>query len=334
MIDLDNIHIISDDRNTPSVNAESKSSSLEAVYDRHMKLIYCVDISGSMSSYLFNLEDIEDFDWTGSKSLIQRRIRNAVNRLGLTAMLEEYGACASSEGEEHALPPALHALRYEDPSTDHIWVSMAGQDPLLQRTTIVQYSLFNEIGLAPQYRRINYAETPSKIAVVRSELKKLIEERFQRFPEADVHLVRFGARVHYSPWKTRADLLQQVENLSACESNTVIGAALARCVSMCKRRPSQVAAHHVVLISDGLDSTLSPALPHLVQEMKNINIVLDFIHVGSPSEVISWESCIKDLRAACKELNGEYKIVSRSKDLRNRLQEAGRRLCLPAPSNS
>jgi len=105
---------------------------------------------------------------------------------------------------------------------------------------------------------------------------------------------------------------------------TEIMSAIRAAVEVCRKRPSLVGIHHVIIMSDGCDGG-THVLPEWLPTLKASGVVLDYIHIGD-------ESVNDELKAACTALGGECVVVNSEKDFAERFAIACARPMLPPPA--
>lgn len=307
-------------------------ASLEDIYDRHMKMIYVIDISGSMHDGIVDPSSVSDYKWTPEVlQAIEDRIANAVLRA------EEEGSAflgGDDEDDEAADPfeslkdlPGLVKLEHEDPLNDLFWLGLKDAPTETRKAHIVQQDAWQEIGLDCRAQK---KMTP-KIDAVRKLSTRMVEERYAKHPTADVHLILFAGNATYRKPAGKQDLLDQLSQLRADGGSTDVCNGIRKAIALCKKSPSPVHSHHIVLVTDGLDFGIG-SLPELLPQMQELNLVLDVIHVTSMHEVSCSEYQGKILEEVCSATKGAFRRVARLCDFESRFLEAARRLCLPAPA--
>lgn len=310
-------------------------TALEDTYDRLKKLIYVIDTSYSMADHLFGMEEVSNFHWTPAVMQAARfRIENAEVRLSETLKRIVVGDEENADDDVPGDIAVPHFLPEENPETDPLWAGLRTCNDDLLKAEIISRALWSEIGLAVRADASYYEQQRkhSKIAAVKQYAKEMIEERVRKFPDADLHLVEFSVMPSYSAVNTPADVVRQIEALNATGADTNIIPAVAFAISLCRKAPSPIKAHQLVLVTDALDEEASEGFAELVPRMKELNIVLDFIHVVSAKELGSHENSWKAIKAACEATGGRYVLVDRAQTLKERFFEASRRLMLTAPT--
>jgi len=212
--------------------------------------------------------------------------------------------------------------------------------------------------------------TVPKETVARKTLTDAIKDRFGKFPNADISLVTFAGDAELRQCFGLEELLQMAETMVFYGGGTDIYAGVKRCVNHCKKSPSPVHIHNIVLITDGLDFSAAYKIEEeLLPVMKERNIVLDIILIASanvpdlkplpasgdwldeedeeeeddePVEVEEEKQIVnerakyqaerfRELQAVCVKANGTFQLVRNAAELETRFLAAANRLCLPAP---
>lgn len=330
----------------------AQGSSLEDIYDQHMKLIYVLDVSSSMTEPLFNLVRPEQYDWPWNwRKLVDQRIENAKVRIAGEEEQEaldldpdtdsEFDSDSGEEEDEEAVDPysqipVPHRIWREVPRNDPFWASIPsdmllnspGAEAQLKMRLIQDMNAWQELGLSARDKRVQHR---SKIKVLQAESKKMIRERFAKWPQADISLIEFevGSKIHAS--KSLPECEQLIDAMDAWGYGTNIVEAIKAAIQLCKKSPSPVNSHHIILVSDGEDYS-SSEISHLIPDMKRLGIVFDFIHIAGMSHSMIASEGARKMKLACQQTGGDYTLVTRMNEFENKFLEASRRLCLPAPS--
>lgn len=128
----------------------------------------------------------------------------------------------------------------------------------------------------------------TKAETSRQMLREAIEERFLRFADSDVSLIGFGNKVDLVKVYTREQLLERVDRMIAYQVGTNITLALETAVQMCKKAPSVVQVHNIVLITDGCDygvEMLAEEDNELMKKCADLGIVLDVIFIATGEDL-------------------------------------------------
>jgi len=331
MLDLDNFGKKPSDATTDdefNVTA-APEQMLEVVYDRGKKLIYVIDTSNSMTSRLLAVGDVESYDFSPANiALMRRRIENATVRVA-AMQARTLGAFISEDGEDlsafHATVP--HQISKENIENDLLWVRLQNANDELLKAEAVAQELVKELGIKHFEGYLGL----SKIEAVQQYLGEMVQERFAKNPGADLHIVEFDTEPRYRKPCGIADLKRQIARLSAPGWDTNITAALEAVIKIVESNPSPVGANQVVFVSDALDHGAAYVL-RLVPRLLDARIVLDFIHVLSPNELVEDANSWDKLKEACEATGGTYTRVDSARVFRQKFVESSRRpLLLNAP---
>ncbi len=284
---------------TKPAGQQSKTAKerIEQQMDEWRKTIYVVDVSGSMS------DSIPDSIVSG----------------GPKKEKEE-------SGRDPFASPMASGIDLDDAFNDADDEDLYGNpDPLAARPVV------------PAPEPIVYSSSrQSKIQVARTMLQRAVTERYDKFPDsADVTLCTFHTSADLRKADNKKDLLSMVDVLSAHGGGTNITKGVERAVQHCKRAPSPVHLHNIVLVSDGLDYRATDVEENLLQQMLELGIVLDIILILSEREHLeevggsSENRVFKSLEHCCTRTNGRFQIVRTAQDLTDKFLEATRRLALP-----
>jgi hypothetical protein len=324
MIDLDNLGgaLVPTGKKGGDIEFSAPSAmvfrTVEDTYSALTKRVYVVDKSGSMDNYLLGMETVDEFNWPDDALARARaRIQEALGRI---AALQANGQASPGIDEDF-----IGALTLEQ--TDAIWKSFVSHNDELLKAEIVAYGLTGEIGVMrkPAYR--SHAMF-SKMEGVKRFAADMIRERHEAHPDADTHLIAFDLSAYYAPPGDVEQLIGQVEELHADGIDTNIGCAVEAAIDLCEREASPVNVHHIILVTDALDTKAGEAVAPMVPIMQARNIVLDFIHVISLNELVHAENSWKRLKEYCIMTGGSYTRVDRAASFRARFVEASRKVLL------
>lgn len=338
-IDLDNLTPDSDESATSVNSAElglaTRNASVEDVYDHFTKLVYVIDVSASMGDKLLDLNTVEDFNWNDAAlKRLAKRIERAKDRISKVEEEQAWDLDSDEEEDAEEVTDDLDPQAGENPLNDLFWLAISELPLEQQKAQVVATAdawAELRLDLSASARKIDYDAVPSKMDAVKQMAAKMVQERVEKFPDADIHLITFEDSAHYVKPAGIPDLLRRISEMCAYGGGTDITTAVEKALAVCKKNPSPVQSHHIVLVTDGLDYGLERLGQHQL-EMKRLNLVLDVIHVSSPHESSLAEYGGGSLKTVCQRSGGKYVRVMRRSDFENRFLEAARRLCLPAPS--
>lgn len=185
----------------------------------------------------------------------------------------------------------------------------------------------------------------SKYICARRVLQRAVKDRYDKFENPDIAVIEFGGTATLQRHQTQGDLEAAIECIYPHSGNTDITRAVQRAVNECKRSPSPVHLHNVILITDGLDHAATAVEEQYVTTMKEKGIVLDIILINTAmkdeegDEEASEENffgsyqqrVFKSLKRACEATGGKFQLVKFGDDLEQRFLDATKRLFLPAP---
>lgn len=340
---LDDINEVSQESQgtqDPNLNKElgltfqaGSSQSIEDIYDRHTKKIFVVDVSGSMSDPLYDLSAVSSFRWDRlPASAIDDRIARALDRMAKAAEALAYGGGDEDEDEDFDEDVPDMEFGQDNPMNDPVWAEMINLLPEERKALIISTDCWNELML-----ELNPRDRPAskeKIEVVRQLARRMVEERLQKYEDADISLITFGETADHTQALSKEALIAQIEALSAWQGSTYIVKAVQKAISLCKKAPSPVQSHHIILVTDGLGHD-SSRMNALIPELKRLGIILDVIHIASwDSGRYGSEDTETYLRETCAATGGAFNQVRRLSDFEQKYLQAGRRLCLPAPSGA
>lgn len=167
----------------------------------------------------------------------------------------------------------------------------------------------------------------SKLDVVKQTTAKLIAERLDKYPDADITVIEFATKAKARKRSaSRSELLNIISTLSADGGSTNIYAGVFAAVEECKARPAALAANHIVLVTDGESHTV-PACLSLVDTMKEKNIVLDLVCVQEQNKPLRQEF-LQVLQDVAVQTGGTVAIANNADQLNRKMFEASTRLLL------
>lgn len=288
----------------------SKSNQLSDLFDRYQKIIYLIDESGSMVSGMAPEDEAKMYNFTDA---VLEKFRNHIREVRIQNILKEDPKLSQLEALQEA------SADMEDEGLQHT--------PNLIEY-IVTHNLVEQTGIdVPRNWNV---ETIRKVDAVRSSMKKFVEQRFKKYADAQVAVFGFdgSTTVHCYAGSPLEDVVKAIENLSAHGSSTNITQAVERAIKECKRRPSSVGAHHIVLVSDGLDYG-AIKVKDLLEQMKTTNICFDFIFVKGEYGHSANPEVVKVLKEVCYNTGGEYNEVSKMSDFQDKFLAVSNRRALP-----
>lgn len=292
-----------------------KDKTLDSIYDHYQKKLYVIDRSGSMDGGMLPEDELMMYKWTPEiLDMFRAKIREE---------LENDISIADATGDDDILSDA-------EADAAHVEAEIADDHKLM--LMIVKEQLMYKYGIdIPrdwEYGRI----TERKIEAVRGAMKKFVEQRFLRFPDAQVGVFGFGNNVELMAYagNDKATVLNAIERLDAQMGGTDIFRAVSHAMKEMKARPSRVKAHHIVLVTDAQDYGATE-VEKLLPDMLKMNVVFDFILVlgqdGGPTD--QNQEPIKTLKRICVDTGGEFNEVRKSTDFEQKFLNVSNRKALP-----
>lgn len=306
--------------------------SLSDLAQQFLKLIFTVDISGSMDGHLLPDNPRTLYKWTEEN---MAKIAAAIVE-SQTALSNEVAEVEEAEevpdvNDPEALLAQLFGAAQSSMNPQVAIAALAGfthNQDLLQ-DAVVMLGLTQMFGVKEDYSKFRGLET--KMQALKKHIKKAIEERYNKYENPDIRLIEFDHNVHVKGAHTRDTLLNAL-NLMSPQGGTDIFPAVKASIELCQKAPSPLRAHHVVLVTDGMSHD-AISLPTLIPTMKEMNIVLDVILLVSSADtsLFGADPMHKAIEETCKATGGEFMRVMRAKDFEQKFLAAASRLCLPAP---
>lgn len=288
-----------------AIEPQSTGITLSEIYDRYSRLLYVVDASGSMGEGMQQEDRANQYLWPASTLLKFRQ--------------------AMAEGENEVAEDYADELEYKAMPSD-------GMSDEELKNYVVDNNLDDKFSIPlrrnPGYRTVGR----SKMMAVKEAARDFVAARFKKFPDALVTLFAFeGSPRLLSNGASESDVLRGIDKLpDGGGGSTDIYRAVERALNDCEAHPSSVKRHHIVLVSDGLDSG-AMGVPRLLPRMKSNGVVFDFIFIlgASGMEAIN-PDVLECLKAVCEATGGEFQTVKTEKDFTQKFLAASNRKMLPA----
>ena len=340
MIDLDNAHIEDDSVPNDAVKeiatvAPAQVPALEGqetARDRHTKKIFVIDRSGSTHDYVAAVSRIgllvwpdEVFEWTRS------RIENAERRLA--AADDEYMSdLDAEEGSEAATEVELHEIEHDHAEEDERWAALDPMDHDAIRTAVLRYNLKVPFEAGDSF-------STAKYKLIQAVVARAIRERVHKYPDAKIHGIFFDSKPEHIQVELPADesgkrryrpataeeIITAVYADRFHGGGTNITKGLASAVALCRRSPSAVKLHHVILITDGLDYGALECV-QFIEPMQMLGICLDVVHISDEPDTEVGAL----LKRVCEQTGGEYQVADDVEAFQTKLLNAAGRLLLTA----
>lgn len=290
----------------------ANGTHLQEMFDRYQKKIYLFDESGSMSEGMAPEDERQLYKWTSD---VLTSFRNFIESHIAGEIVQQDPSLDPAK----ALDEAKEVMRNEDLYNDE---------------KLKSYILQNRIHTVAKHIKLEEQSswtlhTERKIDAVKGAMKKFVEQRFKRFPDAQVAVFGFTTTTEIKCYAgaLKEEVLAAIDRLTS-SGGTQIFQAVERAVQECKRRPSKVGAHHIVLVTDAQDYS-AERVQELRDKMKEMNIVFDFIFVKGMHGESAPANVVKILQGVCSQTGGEYNEVSKSSDFTEKFLEVSSRRALP-----
>jgi len=287
------------------------------LYERYGKLVYLFDNSGSMDSRMPMSDSPSLYEWDAE---LLKKFRKAMQEY-----LEAQKDCDVDEGEEDEFDDVLDA--------EPLFDSIPFDDEELKRL-IVDADLADEFKIKlPKTYNPYGSSGKSKIQAVKDAARGFVENRFEKYPDANVMVFGFAESASvFARGAGKEEVLNGVESLDAQGGNTRIFTAMRTVIGEFKKRPSQVRCHHVVLVTDGFDNDSDLMTGHL-SNLQELGIVVDFIfvkgHDDSQDDNRLYKEKIDAIRLVCEKTGGEYTEVNTVDDFETKFLAVSNRPMLP-----
>lgn len=292
---------------------QSNSGSLGDVFDKFQKMIYLFDVSASMSAHIAgtNEEIVNQYKWTETD----------LKTIKAHVISESQDLC-SGEG-----------LSDEDAVMDCCQFDISNELELKMYAVTHQANIFDSLGI----RLVQNSEVTkihTKLEVVKDAAKRFVRQRFEKYPDSQVLVYSFDTESTQRVADAGVDAVLKAIDELHLGGGTDIFSAVSRAVNEFKKRPSHVQAHHIVLVSDGADYGARNIEFQLLDKMKELNIVFDFIYIKGEDR--GWgddNKIITSIQKVCDTTGGDYRAVNSAEDFETKFFAASSRPLLP-PSRS
>ncbi len=319
------------DNVVPSTTAGA-GDTLTDMYDRFSKLIYAIDASGSMGEGMLSDESIKMYKW--SPELLEKFMLAMEKDKYFEKQWKEDQKEMAEEYEEDGDAFEEDGDAFEGDGSSPVDVRSLTEAQL--KMEIVSENLSQKYGvpLEVNYSFNNRNRSRSKMMALKDAAKNFVHSRFQKFADARVGVFSFedSPSLLCAAGASEEEVMQAINRLpDNGGGGTNIYRAVERVVNECKKRPSEVGLHHIVLVSDGCDYG-GIQVKNLLPKMKELGIVFDFIYmIGASGDVGNSEEVAKVLREVCEATGGEYTIVKTEEDFEKKFLAVSKRPLLPAP---
>lgn len=309
-------------RRTEEIARTSVLRGLNEQYDEHARLVFMFDVSGSMGGRVA-ASYTDQYVWTTEKlDEIRRRAHDAVahwNQLQCDPLAALLGAGLTEEDAE-----LIKLADDQRGPNGSLTLSLADDEEVKAR--VVRHDLIGLLGVEVDWAK-HTEKAPTRIELVKKLAKSELANRFKKFPKSKVTVIPFGdqPKIMFDGGKPD-DLWTALESLclfwQGAGGGTEILAAIGKAVECCRKSPSPVGVHHLILVSDGEDYAADSIIGSWVPNLKASGVVLDYIHIGDRNPN-------GGMAAACKALGGECVTVNSEREFTEKFVEAVQRKMLP-----
>lgn len=298
---------------------QSEASTLEALYDEHQKLIFLFDISGSMLAPLAlgAVPEMSEIRWTVSDSDFHRAIIDALRgNIGLEdrAALGTTLQLTSDDEDRDFMGELLYRV------TDAEEAKINSLDVTLLKMMLLSTRNWPAFG--------DYRNPVRRIEMVRQLAKEQVERRLVKYPNADIEILAFDSATHRMRGKTVLEKLESFQ-LTCLGGMTAIGRAIKDALALCKKAPSSIGLHHLVLVSDAGHNEGHLNEDATLKQMLDLGVVFDMILV---SEEMRRSSLCDTFKMWAAQTGGAFEVVATSTDFRQKFLQATERKLLPPAS--
>jgi hypothetical protein len=298
----------------PGMGAANKT--IQDLTERYQKKIYLIDGSGSMHDGM-TPEDVVNA-WKWDTTAVEAAVE--VEKDALIAYLTLSGISTSKAIEEaNTKIPKMVSENFNQFISD---VVNSGRIDLVA----------DKLDERGKYLERNYkVQSERKIDIVKGSIQNFCEQRFAKYPDAQVAVWQFEHDVTRlcRAGASKEEVMLAIGKLQA-SGGTDIYQAVEAAISECERHPSKMRSHHIVLVTDGQDHGAKD-VKDLLPRLKTANIVLDFIFVKGEclGADTGYTQIAKVLEEVCKETGGEYLVARKSIDFQTMFLQVSNRPALP-----
>ena len=299
-----------EDANKAQVPMQAGKNQMDTIYDRYQKKVYLFDRSFSMESGMAPEDEKAMYLWT--EDTLTKFRQFIADQLQVDVVAGK-----------------------EDPDEAADLVKKLADDEELKKY-IIEHKLHLMPGMAPARDYNHIKVTERKIEAVRGAMKRFVEKRFQKFPDAQVGMVGFGSSSRWMvyPGAPKPEVMLAIDGLAPDMGGTNIVSPISMAMTEFKKRPSHVGSHHIVMVSDAEAYIEKSVVMDFLHQMKELNVVMDFIYIQGQDEAtryaeINPDSALELLKKMCKETGGEFVTVRKSSDFEIKFFQASERKALP-----
>jgi Mg-chelatase subunit ChlD len=308
----------------------AESQSLDKIYQELQKLIYLIDHSGSMNEQVAGSAHVEYFLWSAeTMAEIASIVAAAVKKLADWKSAIEKFEQQVAEGKDGDDDLFIDLVPID--AVDKLWAQCDGFEGEDLKVKVLQLGLNKVLYLPYNWsKNMGRGRLDSKLEMVKKLASKMVRDREAQFKGADTMVIQFADGASKLPSFDAESLVKAIEGMSPAGGTDIKG-AVKTAMTECRRRPSAVNLHHIVLVTDGEDWS-STQLPELIPEMKSLGVVLDFIYIANPGDTFESSPSIAAIKQVCDTTGGTCTIVTSASEFETKFVEASQRKCLP-PAN-
>lgn len=290
--------------------------TLEALYDENQKLVFLFDISGSMNNMLAERSEVPemaDVRWYVADSDFHRVIIDALRgQLSLN----------DREALGKTLQLAPTSMNWDGTPM----YAVNDQEEAMIRSLDV--SLLKTMLLATRNWMLagEYRDPMTRIKMCKMLAQEQVTKRLQKYPNADIEILVFDTATHRMRGET---VMENLESFQAqCIGGlTDIGRAVKDALALCRKAPSAVGLHHLVLVSDAGQNAGNIDEDGILKQMLQLGVVFDMILMGNADG--RWADAFK---MWAHKTGGEFELVRSPGEFRQKFLAATERKCLPPAS--
>jgi hypothetical protein len=309
-----------------AVQQNAQFKKISDTYSEFAKLVFLFDVSGSMNARIATDKHgssyATEFLWPeGCLADIRKRVANLIGNM----VMEANGVDSADTVTDAELTSLVNVFLMPP-------VQLFTDDEDL-KSQIIKADLMAFLGIIPDITK-KHQEPPTRLGVLRTLAKQEINARFQKYPNSRIAVIPFsgiaaplfddGKAEEVDAAIDKLDPHMQIptaKGMCYMDGGTDIMQAIGEGLEVCRKNPSKVGMHHIIVVSDGgsgINTNWTPIL-------KASGVVLDYIHIGdvTPNQ---------ELVMMCKELNGDCVTVNSEMELKEKFALAVNRLMLPPSS--
>jgi len=306
--------------NTSGAVNPQAGTAMESVYDQYKKLYLAVDNSGSMTQKM--LPDFKDIQISVTPDDIA--VVREVHDSRLQGKKSKYLDRAGYPEFDARLP---------------LWLDQFGpaSDESIRRALLSDVEMACHFGCS---LAAGGKEGATKLDALKDLIKDAARKRFEKYPDSKISVVPFDYTPKIVPVSDLEGAGLVLDTMHA-SGGTNITQALMGIVKNCKKAPSPVNLHHIILVTDGEDMGVLYNKAEIINALKENGFVLDVISIYADFEILSGRGnyCAeiasegkKALLEICESTGGTFTNAKTSGQMAALYLAASSRLMLP-PGN-